>query len=185
MDHHLVKVGAFLATIFLLYNLVRNIKLHRSRAALKQATGAQSAIPYPQWERIVGWDAFRDSLKAFREHRMLVRLEDRFKETGTTTFSIVVLGRKTIMTLEPQNLKVIQALDHKKWGLGQRRVTAFKPLLGNGEFFTFFLDDYCCIAFGESSDVAVLSGNRLGSLHRSVVSLYQFSSHAFKRTIDV
>lgn len=135
MDHHLVKVGALLATVLLLYTLVRKISLQRSRAALKQATGAQSAKPYPQWERIVGWDAFRDSLKAFREHRMLVRLEERFKETGTTTFSIRVLGRTTIMTLEPQNLKVIQALDHKKWGLGQRRVTAFKPLLGNGKFF--------------------------------------------------
>lgn len=137
MDHHLVKVGALLATVFLLYNLVRKISLQRSRAALKQATGAQSAKAYPQWERIVGWNAFRDSLKAFREHRMLVRLEDRFKETGSTTFSIRILGRTTIMTLEPQNLKVIQALDHKKWGLGQRRVTAFKPLLGNGEFFQF------------------------------------------------
>jgi hypothetical protein len=41
------------------------------------------------------------------------------------------------MTLEPQNLKVIQALDHKKWGLGQRRVTAFKPLLGNGKSILF------------------------------------------------
>ena len=36
------------------------------------------------------------------------------------------------MTVEPTNLKVIQALEHKKWGLGGRRVRAFRPLLGDG-----------------------------------------------------
>lgn len=139
MDHHLVKVGAFLATVFLLYTLVRKISLHRSHAALKQATGAQSAVPYPQWERIIGWEMFRDSLKAFHEHRMLERTQERHKTTGTTTFEIMVLGRSTIMTLEAQNLKVIQALEHKKWGLGRRRKTALKPFLGDGKFFPLFL----------------------------------------------
>jgi len=135
MDHHLVKAGAFLATVYLIYTLVRSLALHRSRAAFKQATGAQSAIPYPQWERIIGWDMFKDSLKAFREHRMLERSQERHKITGATTFNIMVLGRSTTMTLEPQNLKVIQALDHKKWGLGRRRKTAFKPFLGDGRCF--------------------------------------------------
>ena len=138
MDHHLVKVGAFLVTVYLLYNLIRKIALHRSHAALKQATGAQSAIHYPQWERIVGWEMFRDSLKAFNEHRMLERSQQRHKIIGATTFEIMVLGRRTIMTLEPQNLKVIQALDHKKWGLGRRRKTAFKSFLGDGECLLTF-----------------------------------------------
>lgn len=138
MDHHLVKAGLFSATVFLLYTLTRSLTLHRSRAALKQTTGAQSAISFPQWERIVGWEMFKDSLKAFREHRMLERSQERHKITGATTFEIRVLGRSTIMTLEPQNLKVIQALDHKKWGLGRRRKTAFKSFLGDGECLLTF-----------------------------------------------
>lgn len=137
MDTHLLQAGVFLGTIFVLYSLVRNIVLYRSRAALKRATGAQSAKHYPQWDRIYGFDIFRDSLKALREHRLLERNQERFEATGTTTQAIKVLGRTIIMTLEPQNLKVIQALDHKKWGLGERRKTAFKPLLGDGERFPF------------------------------------------------
>lgn len=133
MDSHLFKAGAVLGIAFVLYSLVCNIILYRSRAALKRATGAQSAKHYPQWDRIYGVDIFRDSLQAFREHRMLERSQERFQVTGTTTFAIKVLGRTVIMTLEPQNLKVIQALDHKKWGLGERRKTAFKPLLGDGK----------------------------------------------------
>lgn len=142
MDHHLVKTGLLLATLFILYKLFNSLALYRSRVALKQATGAQSAKLFPQWERLVGWDMFRDSLKAFREHRMLERSQERHKITGTTTFETTILGRRTIMTLEPQNLKVIQALDHKKWGLGKRRKTAFKPLLGDGELFYFLRDGF-------------------------------------------
>jgi len=43
------------------------------------------------------------------------------------------------MTIEPANLKVMQALEHRKWGLGGRRKVAFRPLLGDGEdgFFLF------------------------------------------------
>ena len=135
MDYYLVKTGLFLATVYLLYTLARSLILYRSRAALKQATGAQSAIPFPQWERIIGWEMFRDSLKAFKEHRMLERSQQRHKIVGATTFEIRVLGRSTVMTLEPQNLKVIQALDHKKWGLGRRRKIAFKEFLGDGKCF--------------------------------------------------
>lgn len=42
-------------------------------------------------------------------------------------------------TLEPENLKTIQAIDHKKWGLGTRRKIGFRPLLGDGEVYFFFL----------------------------------------------
>jgi len=135
MESRLFNAGILLAAVFVLYNLFQRVTLYRSRAALKRATGAQSAKRYPQWDRIYGWDLFRESLKAFREHRMLEVSQERFKITGTTTQSIRILGRTTIMTLEPQNLKVIQSLDHKKWQLGERRKTAFKPLLGDGKWF--------------------------------------------------
>lgn len=135
---HLTQVAFVLLTVFVLYTLIQKLQLYRSRAALKAAKGAQSAPLFPQWDHIYGFDQFRASLQAFREHRMLQYGQQRFKTVGTTTFSHLVLGRKTIMTIEPANLKVIQALDHKKWGLGGRRKTAFKPLLGDGEAFNFY-----------------------------------------------
>lgn len=50
-------------------------------------------------------------------------------------------------TLEPENLKTIQAVDHKKWGLGTRRKIGFRPLLGDGEFFFFFFPFFFFLFF--------------------------------------
>jgi hypothetical protein len=121
-----------LLTLYILYALAQKISLHRSRAQFKASKNAQSAPLYPQWDHIFGLDQFRATLAAFREHRMLAYSQQRFKDVGTTTFSHFVLGRKTINTIEPANLKVMQALEHKKWGLPERRKGAFKPLLGDG-----------------------------------------------------
>ena len=41
-----------------------------------------------------------------------------------------------ITTIEPENLKTIQAIDFKKWGLPERRIQAFLPFLGAGIFST-------------------------------------------------
>jgi hypothetical protein len=148
MEPHHLKAGAYLAIVFVIYTLARYIYQYGSRSALRQATGAQSAKHYPQWDRIIGFDMFRDSLGAFREHRMLKRSQERFAIAGTNTFEVLILGRSLIMTLEPENLKVIQALDHKKWHLGERRKTSFKPLLGDGE-------DFCSCLFSFWSLVAI------------------------------
>jgi hypothetical protein len=129
---HISQVALVLLTLYLLTTLLQKFLLHRSRSAFKAANNAHSAPLYPQWDHIFGLDQFRASLAAFREHRMLQYSQQRFKTVGSTTFSHLVLGRKTIMTIEPANLKVIQALEHKKWGLGGRRKVAFKPLLGDG-----------------------------------------------------
>ena len=129
---HPSQIALVLLTLYILYALAQRFSLHRSRAAFKASKGAQSAPLYPQWDHIFGLDQFRVSLAAFREHRMLQYSQQRFKDMGTTTFSHLVLGRKTIITIEPANLKVIQALEHKKWGLGARRKGAFRPLLGDG-----------------------------------------------------
>jgi hypothetical protein len=135
MEPHLLKTGAYLATIFVLYTLARYMYQYSRRSALRQASGAQSAKHFPQWDRVIGFDMFRDSLSAFREHRMLKRSQERFAIVGRMTYEVLILGRSMIMTLEPENLKVIQALDHKKWHLGERRKTSFKPLLGDGKAF--------------------------------------------------
>ena len=129
---HLSHLAFVLLTLYLLYTLAQKLALHRSRAQFKATNNALSAPLYPQWDRFLGLDEFRASLAAFREHRMLLRSQERFKTVGSTTFSHNVLGRETIMTIEPANLKVIQALEHKKWGLPERRKGAFRPLLGDG-----------------------------------------------------
>jgi len=49
---------------------------------------------------------------------------------------IDVWHRHVISTIEPENLKTIQAVDFKKWTLGSRRISAFRPFLGLGIFTT-------------------------------------------------
>ena len=56
----------------------------------------------------------------------------RSLQTGNTMWMNVV-GRYFLTTVEPENLKTIQSLDFKKWGLGKRRTFSLRPLLGDGE----------------------------------------------------
>lgn len=135
---HLSQIAFALTAVYILYALAQKLHLHRTRRAFAASKGALPAPLYPQWDHVFGLDQFRESLAAFREHRMLEYSQQRFRTMGTTTFSHLVLGRKTIMTVEPANLKVIQALEHKKWGLGGRRKRAFEPLLGDGELVVSF-----------------------------------------------
>lgn len=73
-------------------------------------------------------------MAAFKSHTFLAENYDRYQRMGVNTFSVVALGRKIHTTIEPENLKTIQATDFKKWGLGERRKVAFRPLLGSGIF---------------------------------------------------
>ena len=70
-----------------------------------------------------------------KEHTLLENRMREFGELGNT-FWIKLLGRAAINTIEPENLKAVQALDFKSWGLPGRRKTAFIELLGPGIFDT-------------------------------------------------
>lgn len=87
-------------------------------------------------DRILGYDLFRQNLRAIKEHRALERGQQRFHETNANTMQMVLLGRHVHFTTEPENLKHIQAIDFKKWSLGSRRKYGFRPLLGDGIFTT-------------------------------------------------
>ena len=79
---------------------------------------------------------FLRNTRLIREHRFLEAAGQRFRDMNTHTMQITLLGRHVHFTLEPENLKVIQAIEHKKWQLGTRRKSGFRPLLGLGIFTT-------------------------------------------------
>ena len=91
---------------------------------------------YPVWDPFFGLDLLRSNIRALKEHRLLHTTFERFKKIGQNTFGVNVIGQGAIITLEPENLKTIQALNFKHWGLGHRRKSAFIPLLGEGIFTT-------------------------------------------------
>lgn len=131
------RLAGLLLTAFVLYRLITFVNLSRKRSALAREKGCLPSPLFPQRDRIFGWDVFKQSMAAFKEHRFLELSQNRFRIVGANTFHIVALGRRMYMTIEPENLKVIQAVEFKKWGLGTRRKDAFRPLLGDGRFQVF------------------------------------------------
>lgn len=132
------KAALALPVLYLFYILV-TIALqhlrHRSLAASKNAT--LTTPPAPQRDPIFGIDRLWERRKMLDEHRLLESNRQRFLMMNVKTLSSMIFGRKMIITLEPENLKTIQAVDFRKWGLGERRKVGFRPLLGDGTVLTF------------------------------------------------
>lgn len=133
---HLYQVAGALTVFYIFYTLVNRLALWRHRQSIQRQTGALDAVRYPQRDRLFGLDMFSANIKALREQRFLETTAQRFQTVGVNTFQFLVLGRRLYTTIEPENLKTIQAVDHKKWSLGTRRKTAFQPLFGEGIFTT-------------------------------------------------
>ncbi|KAK4503864.1 hypothetical protein PRZ48_004779 [Zasmidium cellare] len=130
------KAGLGLAAFYLLYLLVASITLWSKRRAFKREKGVMAVPWYQAADPIFGIDVVRGNIKNLKEHKLLERSHERFDIMGVNTFQINVLDRHIHVTREPENLKVIQAVDFKKWTLGRRRKIDFAPLLGSGIFTT-------------------------------------------------
>lgn len=130
--HHTVKLALVFANVFIVYQLVVAFNLARKRRAIAREKGCLPAPIYPQWDRVFGCDLFRHNMRAFHQRHFLELSYNRFRQMGVNTYFFVALGRRMHVTIEPENLKTIQAVEFKKWGLGKRRKIGFRPLLGDG-----------------------------------------------------
>ena len=81
-----------------------------------------------------GTDRLRRNLAARKERKVLEMGHQRFQQYGNT-FVVNMLGKHNIMTIEPDNIKAMLAINFKDFGLGHR-LTNFGPLLGAGIFDT-------------------------------------------------
>lgn len=124
-----------LTLLYTIYHTISALDLWNRRRAFKRDRGVQDAPRLPQKDPILGLDLFFENIASLKNHTLLETTASRFRDTGFNTFRLVALGRHMHATLEPENLKTIQAIDHKKWGLGTRRKIGFRPLLGDGEFY--------------------------------------------------
>lgn len=130
------QVGLGLAAFYLLYRLAAFITLWSQRRAFKREKGTMAVPWLPALDPFFGIDTIRGQIEEVKAHRLLETSHRRFAEMGVNTFQLNVLDRHIHATREPENLKVIQAIDAKKWGLGSRRKRDFAPLLGVGIFTT-------------------------------------------------
>lgn len=72
-------------------------------------------------------------MKATKEHRFLGLLHNWFHAYGIT-FEAKMPGRRALFTVEPENIQAMLAHKFDDFDLGENRLTAFHPLLGNGIF---------------------------------------------------
>ena len=133
------QVAIGVATCFLVYRIYLQLALRQKRHALAREKGCLPSPQLPQRDKIFGWDVFKQNTGAFKNKHFLELSYQRFQMMGVNTYQFVALGRRMHVTIEPENLKTIQAIEFKKWGLGRRRKAGFRPLLGDGE------DSYSCL----------------------------------------
>ncbi|KHN94899.1 n-alkane-inducible cytochrome P450 [Metarhizium album ARSEF 1941] len=82
----------------------------------------------------LGLDMIRANLRAARDHKALETSRERYSRLGNT-FTSRQLMTPVIMTIEPDNIKTILALNFKDYGV-RHRLERFSPLLGAGIFDT-------------------------------------------------
>jgi cytochrome P450 len=131
-----VELVLALVAVYAAFKVLTAFVQWRKRQAFMREKGCLPAPWVPSWDRIYGLDLFFKNMGHLKNHTLLEKTNRRFQETKFRTFQLVVLGRHLHQTIEPENLKTIQAIDFKKWSLGERRKTAFHPLLGEGIFTT-------------------------------------------------
>lgn len=108
----------------------RRIIQDNSCKPIKHHSGLNSHI-----ERLFGTRVVRESMKAFKEHKLLEAAYNRFQKYGNT-FEANLLSTKAIHTIEPDILKTMLATKFKDWNLPDQRKSALIPLLGHGIFTT-------------------------------------------------
>lgn len=104
------------------------------RYQFARSHGCQPVARSCNKDPFLGIDIMRANLRAAREHKALELSRQRYSRFGNTFTSRQLLNR-AIMTVEPDNIKTILALNFKDYGIGHR-LERFGPLLGAGIFDT-------------------------------------------------
>ncbi|KJX98996.1 cytochrome P450 alkane hydroxylase like protein [Zymoseptoria brevis] len=128
------QLATAIACLYIFYLLTTTTAIWLRRRSYKRSKGVMSAARIPAKDPIMGIDLFLRNIRALKEHTLLELGTARFANLKANTIRGLGLGREIHVTIEPENLKTIQAVDFKKWGLGTGRKTGFHPLLGQGIF---------------------------------------------------
>lgn len=104
------------------------------RRQLIRRSGCQPVAKSFNKDPFLGLDTLPDTIRAVKQHRILDRGCELFRDYGNT-FTVKELGRRAILTIEPENIKTVLSHRFKDYGISFR-LAPFKPLLGEGIFDT-------------------------------------------------
>lgn len=121
----------YVFAVFVLERLYRVVIQWRLRM---RTGGAAPSQTQPWWDPYgLGalWGATRLStnMRNYEHFRGMI-------EAGGPTMMAEILGSKTVITVEPENIKAILATQFDQYGKGQKFTSAFRDFLGNGIFNT-------------------------------------------------
>lgn len=126
---------AFLA-VYVLYKIQQHLSLSARRNPIIKEHGCKPVGRFPEVENpIFGWRLLFNTMKAYREHRLMDLIQDRYSRLGYT-IRLKVMFKYIYNTAEPENIKAILAVKFNDWNLPDGRKRAFIPLLGQGIFTT-------------------------------------------------
>ncbi|KAF7883035.1 hypothetical protein EAF00_011524 [Botryotinia globosa] len=119
-----------LIELLLLFSVIFCYQLY-TRWKLRKNTPAecQQAPSLPAIDPFLGLDLFKKSLEIRKQHTIL-ETHAKQHDTYGKTFQALRLGRTTIHTAHPDNLKAIYGTNWKDWGTG--RADAMEPFCGRG-----------------------------------------------------
>ena len=103
---YVAKAAVLLAGVFIAYQAFLQVTVGRKRRAMQRQMGTMPPRAYPTKDPIMGFDKFTENMKALKEHRLLEMVVERFQRMNTNTFTILNLGKRVVVTVEPENLKV-------------------------------------------------------------------------------
>ncbi|KAI9643612.1 hypothetical protein NHQ30_008234 [Ciborinia camelliae] len=123
MPSFLIDILLFLSAV-IGYQLFIGYKL-RARVPAK----CQPPRELPRLDPFFGLDLFQESLETQKQHKVL-ETQAKQHEIYGKTFQALLLGRSTIHTAHPDNLKAVYGSHWKAWGTG--RVDTMEPFCGRG-----------------------------------------------------
>ena len=127
---------ASLCVIYLLYYLYWQLTVGTSRRRMVREHGCQPPFKLPDWDPFFGLGNASTIMRWAEERTLLSNNYKRMTGFGVRTFRTNSFGTVFLLTIEPENLKQILAVQFKNFALPKRRKAAFLPMLGEGIFNT-------------------------------------------------
>ncbi|MCJ1477166.1 hypothetical protein MMC13_005837 [Lambiella insularis] len=125
-----------IAAFSILYYVYWELTTGTSRRRMISKHGCKPVKKFPIIDPILGLDFFFKNRRAVSEHRMLATTWERFQAMATNTYQITLMGQTVDITIDAENLKAMQSLQFKHFGLPSRRISTFTTFLGPGIFST-------------------------------------------------
>lgn len=95
--------------------------------------GCKPMVMYPHWDPVFGLDFLFITLQSSKNHVLLAKSIDRFKQFGKS-FGFLRLNSRFFVTMDIENIQAVLSTSSKSFDLGSRRRDAMAPLMGRGIF---------------------------------------------------